>query len=125
MSPQLVLFVVRAGAAPVSGGLSRRPSGRAVGLGTASQPVGTAAPPGGGRTVVVVLDGLLEPQPARARRTRRATRERIGAGAYGAGSAPRPWPVAGLRRPSAGAPPALPSMRMRRIALLVNPSAGG
>src|SRR3954447_18116920 len=110
MSPQLVLIVARAGAAPVSGGLSRRPSGRALGLGTASQPVGTAAPPGGGRSVVVGLDGLVEPQPARARRARRATRARTGAGASGGGWAARPWPVAGLRRPSAGAPPALPSM---------------
>src|SRR3954452_7469865 len=103
MSPQLVWIVARAGGRPVSAGLSSRPSGRALGRGTALQPVGTAAPPGGGRSVVAVFDGLLEPHPARAIRARTARRARIGAAAYGQY----------LR------------YAMRRIALLVNPSAGG
>src|SRR3954447_9698940 len=75
MSPQLVWMVARAGAL-VSAGLSRRPSGFALGLGTDLQPVGTAAPPGGGRSVVEVFDGLLEPQPARASRARMVARAR-------------------------------------------------
>src|SRR4051795_4488474 len=78
MSPQLVWIVARAGGL-VSAGFSSRPSGRGLGLGTDLQPVGTAAPPGGGRSVVEVLDGLLEPQPARARTARMTTRARTAA----------------------------------------------
>src|SRR4051794_20467291 len=102
MLPQLVTIVARAGGASFRAGLSRRPSGRALGFGTLRQPVGTAALDAGGRSVVPVLEGLFEPQPARTT-TRTIARRRIGRAGY----------CRYLRS------------RMRRIALLVNPSAGG